>query len=397
MLKKIMKGLIVKNDKPILKKINESNDIIENKFNKIDEWLIPRDRSSFYLTHDYHPYFAAFPPQIVSKLLEKYSKKGDTFLDPFMGGGSSVVEGFKSKRKTIGSDISNFSKFLSQTKSKPLKIDDKVFEIILLKIKKDIDSKKLNNYQKFQYHIPDVTNMDNWFVKDSKFDLAIILHHIKKIENKHMKNFFLLCFSNIIRKGSNAKNLEQHLCIKKEKKIPIIYDIFETKLRTMKDQMEEYVKSLGNLRQYTTPKLYDCDCRKLTEIIPENSVDVVITSPPYGTGSKYTQVYRMSFDWLELEKPVRRDSLENNPNFAFELKKALEQIYRVLKKGKYCCFVYGDPSTENSLTQIAINDAKEIGFSYEGLISCPIEKTIRNHHEKYRRYIPKDFILIFKK
>ena len=124
MLKKIMKGLIVKNDKTILKKIDESNDIIENKFNKIDEWLIPRDRSSFYLTHDYHPYFAAFPPQIVSKLLEKYSKKGDTFLDPFMGGGSSVVEGFKNKRKTIGSDISNFSKFLSQTKSKPLKIDD---------------------------------------------------------------------------------------------------------------------------------------------------------------------------------------------------------------------------------------------------------------------------------
>ncbi len=387
----------MKSDKTLLKEITKSNSILENKFNKIDEWVIPRDRGSFYLTHDYHPYFAAFPPQIVSKLLEKYSKEGDTFLDPFMGGGSSVVEGFKNKRKTIGSDISNFSKFLSQTKSKPIKIDEKMFETILSKIKKDIDTKKSNNYQKFRYHIPYVTNIDNWFVKESKFDLAIILHHIRKIENKHLQNFFLLGFSNTIRKASNAKNLEQHLCIKKEKKIPIVYDIFEKKILLMKNQMKEYVKSLGNLRQYTSPKIHACDCRKLTEIVPKNSVDIVITSPPYGTGSKYTDVYRMSFDWLELEKPVRKTSLEHNPDFAVELKKGLEQIYQVLKKGKYCCFVYGDPSTENSLTQIAINDAKSIGFSYEGLISCPIEKTIRNHHEKYRRYIPKDFILIFKK
>lgn len=390
-------SLIVKNDKTLLEKIDTSNDIIENKFNKIDEWIIPRDRSSFYLTHDYHSYFAAFPPQLVSKLLEKYSKEGDVFLDPFMGGGSSVVEGFRAKRKTIGSDISNFSKFLNQTKSKPIKINEKDFELFLIKIKKDILSKKSKDYEKFRYHIPYVTNIDNWFTKESKFDLAIILHHIRKIENKHLQNFFLLGFSSIIRKASNAKNLDQHLCIKKEKKIPPVYDIFETKITLMKDQMKEYVGSLGSLRQYTTPKIHTCDCRKLTKITPENSVDVVITSPPYGTGSKYTDVYRMSFDWLELEKPVRRTSLEHNPDFAFVLKKALEQIYLVLKKGKYCCFVYGDPSTENSLTQIAIDDAKSIGFSYEGLISCPIEKTVRNHHEKYRRYIPKDFILIFKK
>jgi len=91
----------VKNDKTLLEKIDTSNDIIENKFNKIDEWIIPRDRSSFYLTHDYHSYFAAFPPQLVSKLLEKYSKEGDVFLDPFMGGGSSVVEGFRQKEKQL--------------------------------------------------------------------------------------------------------------------------------------------------------------------------------------------------------------------------------------------------------------------------------------------------------
>ena len=69
-LKKLKRILIVKNDKTLLEKIDTSNDIIENKFNKIEEWIIPRDRSSFYLTHDYHSYFAAFPPQLVFKLLD---------------------------------------------------------------------------------------------------------------------------------------------------------------------------------------------------------------------------------------------------------------------------------------------------------------------------------------
>jgi DNA modification methylase len=384
-------------DKTLLKSINKNIRKVEKKSKKVDEWLIPRDRTSFYLTHDYHSYFAAFPPEIVSRLLKKYSKKGDVFLDPFMGGGSSVVEGFTNKRKTIGSDISNFSKFLSKSKCTPIKINEKNFELILKKMKQTISKKRAKNYQPFGYKIPYVTNIDNWFTPESKFDLAILLHHIKKIENKNLQDFFLLAFSAIVRKVSNAKNLEQHLCIKKEKKIPDTFETFEKKIRLMKSQMDDYVKNLGDLKQYTAPKLYAQDCRTVTKVVKEKSVDIVITSPPYGTGSRYTDVYRMNFEWLELDKPIRKSSLEHNSDFAVQLKTALEQIYLVLKKGKYCCFVYGDPSTENSLTRQAIKDAEAIGFSYVGLISCPIEKTVMNHHEKYRRYIPKDFILIFKK
>ena len=135
----------------------------------------------------------------------------------------------------------------------------------------------------------------------------------------------------------------------------------------------------------------------MTEIIPKNSVDIVITSPPYGTGSRYTDIYRLNFQWLEFEKPERKTTLETTKVFTEELKTALTEIYHVLKKGKYCFFVYGDPSTENSITRTAVDDAKSIGFSYKGLISCPIEKKSSKHHTKYRRFIPKDFILILQK
>jgi len=385
------------NDKFDIAKINNSIKSVEKEFNKIDEWFIPRDRKSFYLTHDFHPYFAAYPPELVSKLLNKYSKKGEVFLDPFMGGGSSVVEGFTNQRVTIGIDISPLANFISKVKTKPFKINEKEIHSLLADIKIDIFNQKLKRYEHFSYKIPQVTNIDKWFSKESKYDLAIILHQIQTLKDEDPKNFLLLAFSSIIRKVSNAKNAQQHLCIKKGKKIPPVYPCFEKKVLLMIDQMKEYVNNLGDISNYKLPTLHSYDIRIMTEIIPKNSVDIIITSPPYGTGLRYTDVNRLNFEWLELSKPKKNETMETSKDFKFELKRAMQEMYDVLKEGKYCFIVYGDPSTEDSLTRAAITDALEVGFTYEGLISCPIEKTVGNHHEKYRRFIPKDFILIFKK
>ena len=380
-----------------ISRINNSIQEVELNFNKVDEWFIPRDRVNFYLTHDFHPYFAAYPPELVSRLLNKYSNKGDIFLDPFMGGGSSIVEGYRLKRNTIGMDISPFAKFISEVKTNPIKVNDKKISSILFEIKNDIFKNRLKQFKNFNYKTPKITNIDKWFKKEVQFELAIILNHLNNIEDESLRKFLLLAFSSIIRKVSNAKNAQQHVCIARDKKIPNAYLLFEEKVKLMSNQMKEYVLKLGDLKDYKMPELYSHDIRKMDEIIKPGSVDIIITSPPYGTGSRYTEVNRLNFEWLGLEKPLRGTTLESTNDFKNELKKGIEKMYVVLKKGGYCFVVYGDPSTEDSLTRIAIRDALDVGFKYNGLISCPIEKTISNHHEKYRRFIPKDFILIFKK
>jgi len=314
-----------------------------------------------------------------------------------MGGGSSIVEGFRLKRNTIGIDISPLAKFISEVKTIPIIINNKKISSILFEIKNDIFDNKLNRFKNFDYRIPKITNIDKWFKKEVQFELAIILNHLYKIKDESLRKFLLLAFSSIIRKVSNAKNAQQHVCIARDKKISNAYLLFEEKVKLMSNQMKEYVLKLGDLTKYKAPKLYSYDIRKMDEIIKPESVDIIITSPPYGTGSRYTEVNRLNFEWLELEKPSKNTPLETTNDFKNELRKGIEKMHVVLKKGGYCFIVYGDPSTEDSLTRIAIRDALDIGFKYNGLISCPIEKTISNHHEKYRRFIPKDFILIFKK
>ena len=362
-----------------------------NKFKYRDEWFIPRDRTEFYLTHDFHPYFAAFPPALVSRLLVHHSKEGDTILDPFMGGGSSIVEGMRNNRNVIGCDISPLSKLISGVKSTPIRIKDEDMRLLISRIKKSISNRKPVNFDKYSR----IKNASYWFDQDNMTELDSIYNNILRIENNKFRNFALVSFSSILRKSSNAKNAEQHICINKTKK-PKISPIekFIQKIELMKKQMDVYYKTT---KRKTTPKLHVQDVRNLSNIIPEDSVDIVITSPPYGTGSKYTNIYKLNYEWLNLQKPKNPQSLEHSKDFRAELEKALVEIYRVLKLNKYCFFVYGDPSTDSGLTKKAIIDAEKIGFKNRGIISCPIKKNISKHSIKYTQFIPKDFILILQK
>jgi putative DNA methylase len=52
-----------------------------------------------------HRYFARRPHNVINRLIEHYSNPGDIVLDPFCGGGTTVVEGLRLKRKVIGVDL----------------------------------------------------------------------------------------------------------------------------------------------------------------------------------------------------------------------------------------------------------------------------------------------------
>ena len=52
----------------------------------------------------------------------------------------------------------------------------------------------------------------------------------------------------------------------------------------MQNQMENYYKFFKIKKIKPQFKLYSDDVRKLSDIIKKNSIDIVITSPPYGTG-----------------------------------------------------------------------------------------------------------------
>ena len=69
------------------------------------------------LTHNFYRYPARFSPDFVRSVLLEFSKVGDLVYDPFMGGGTTLVEAASLGRHCIGTDISSLAAFIARVKT----------------------------------------------------------------------------------------------------------------------------------------------------------------------------------------------------------------------------------------------------------------------------------------
>lgn len=68
------------------------------------------------LTHRHYHYPARFSPLLVGRAIETFTDPGDLVIDPYVGGGTTLVEAYARGREAIGSDISTLAAFVSKTK-----------------------------------------------------------------------------------------------------------------------------------------------------------------------------------------------------------------------------------------------------------------------------------------
>lgn len=69
------------------------------------------------LTHNFYRYPARFSPKLVRAVIESFTEPGDLVLDPFVGGGTTLVESLASGRHAIGADISSLATFVAEVKT----------------------------------------------------------------------------------------------------------------------------------------------------------------------------------------------------------------------------------------------------------------------------------------
>lgn len=69
------------------------------------------------LTHDVYRYPARFSPLFPRAAIGLFTKAGDTVLDPFMGGSTTIVESLALGRHAVGTDVSSLAVFLARVKT----------------------------------------------------------------------------------------------------------------------------------------------------------------------------------------------------------------------------------------------------------------------------------------
>lgn len=70
--------------------------------------------------HEFYRYPARFSPAFASAAITAFTHPGELVLDPFVGGGTTLVEAMATGREAIGSDLNQLATFITTVKTTPL-------------------------------------------------------------------------------------------------------------------------------------------------------------------------------------------------------------------------------------------------------------------------------------
>ena len=252
-----------------------------------------RSATSAY-THSYHRYPAKFIPQIVDKLVTKYTKSGDVVLDPFGGCGTTLVESKLLGRQSVGIDINPIAKLITQVKVTPINPQalEKEVDRVLSELEKyssdKYKSNKVNKHSRLEY----------WFDPIIIQELDFIYKVINETKNEKIKRFFLVAFSHNLKNASRWLMKSIKPTIDKSKTPDSPSKTFKRHLRSMVRKNEGYFEELAKRSHLNVQaKMYRQDATKKLPV-KNGSVNLIVTSPPYVTSYEYADLHQLSLLWF---------------------------------------------------------------------------------------------------
>ncbi|MGB9664013.1 MAG: TRM11 family SAM-dependent methyltransferase [Ignavibacteria bacterium] len=290
-------------------------------------------------THCFHVYPAMMIPQVARRLINEFGKNAKILLDPYCGTGTSLVEANLFGINAIGIDINKLACLIAKVKT--TRLDIETLDNIINEFNNYAFTLRFNPINHTSLRLPKVTNLDFWFSKNSQIKLLLILNFINSIRDQDISDFFKVAFSETVREVSYVRLNEFKLVRKKNlsnKYNPDVFSIFSSKLQRNRNGLIEF---LIDVRSDVFTKVYNFNAiNEFPRVyFGYQSVDLVVTSPPYGdskTTVAYGQFSRLPAQWLEIENASEIDKLsmggqrvKNLQKFNCEiLNETIKQIYK---------------------------------------------------------------------
>lgn len=325
----------------------------------IDWDFAAADTSGF--THSFHPYPAKFIPQISKTLIDFLTSPGDTVGDVFCGSGTTLVEAVRNGRNAIGIDANPLATLIARVKCRPLNSEER--DAVLKSVQNaanlvgnyynapaDAQSTQLDL---FQVHpaIPPIPDLDFWFPVAAQNELALIKQVIDACSLEFAHEFMQVAFSSIIVNVSYQDSDTRYT--RRDKGLKERETLRKWQARVV--DMLEIIRQFDSLPQLGAICTLAADSRCLTGIQPQ-SVDLVVTSPPYPNAYSYHLYHRFRMEWLGFDQPrfkheeigshrkysAKGDKGATAQTFLDEMTDVLHGVAQMLKPGKLCVLVVGD-------------------------------------------------------
>lgn len=268
-------------------------------------------------THGFHKYPAKFIPQIPGWAIKRYlgDKKGKLILDPFSGSGTTLVEAALSGNQSVGIDIDPLSVLIAKVKTTPLNIT--LLNEVLRWFKPVLKRTVKVTFE------PECSTLEHWFPKQNIDDLAKIRTLIEKIperygesqEVKDVYDFFIICFSSIVRKVSFADDESQKTYVSHTHvKVPeAVLPVFDLQLDYFVERITQYseIENLGNAKV-----LRSSSSEPMAKLLEGRKADLAVTSPPYIKAIDYIYNQMVELFWIgdlfEMDTQTKQNAKKKN-------------------------------------------------------------------------------------
>lgn len=406
------------------------------------DWSFENVRSTDQWTHGYHRYPAKFLPNVVKKLIENYASQDFIIADLFAGCGTTLVEAKVHGIRSVGTDINPIATLITRVKTTP--IEPQQLQDAYNNILSSFDKFKEEDYVSIQVH----ERLNYWFRLREKCMIAYLYQQVNNIEDIVLREFFLVAISHILKNCSwwlqSSTKPQRDL----EKNIPNPFDSFKQHcIHMMKGNLQFY-------NELSAKGLINVDCiinqaDARHTAITNNSIDIIITSPPYVTSYEYADIHQLTGYWMDyfsdissfrklfigtsysgkgeatksnsvlgnsiVDALLKKDKRIANDvsNYFNDMHAVAQEMYRIVKSNGYACIVIGN----TTLRKIHIKSAevfydflREAGFKKEKVIKRNIPNklmpTLRDKNtgkfttlsnQDCKKVYPDEYIIIVRK
>jgi hypothetical protein len=331
-------------------------------------------------------YRACFKPQLPRFFIETLTHPGDTLYDPFMGRGTTIVEGALFGRHVIGNDLNPLSKILTAPRLHPPTLEE--VEKRLSQIAVDRRSDRNVDLSMF-YHRKtqsELLSLRRYLArrltarKEDHIDRWIRMVATNRLTG-HSRGFFSVYTLPPNQAASRENQKKINKARRQKPEYRDVKDLILRKtvslLRNVSDDQIERVSTVGKEALLLTGGAWQ------TKRIKDNTVDLVVTSPPFLDTVNYAQdnwlrCWFNHIDHKEVEKKLT--VVRSIEAWTAAMETVFLELQRVVRAGGVVAFEVGEVRKRNlRLDEFVVPLGLRAGFRCAGILINQQQFTKTSH------------------
>lgn len=271
------------------------------------------DKNKSVAIHQWYPFVEGYSKEFIESILNELNYQPENVLEPFAGSGTTALELQRKNINCNSFEVSPFMHLLSSVKlykyynlgTVQSLLDD--FKLDLLNSPSDIRA-----YEDIPFGRTVIKNdsLSKWNFNDEVLNgILDIKYAINSISETAYKNLFRIVLASILLEVSNLFRNGKCLSYKKKWQEKNNYNrveihkIFLNRFENViLNDIQTIEETAGEIYVDNFEKLHFGDVRANIQEVPDNSVDLIITSPPYLNSRDYTDIYMLELKVLDLIK-----------------------------------------------------------------------------------------------